>query len=114
MAFDEFSGERVRQWFRQNRIPTEEMKMMGGLGFMLNGKMVCGITKNLLMARIDPHDLEGILKHPIAAQKSIPNALKFGFLFLEADAFDLDEELDFWLSRCMEYHPKAPVKKKKV
>ena len=113
MAYDEHLAERIRNWFSQQRIPVEEIKMMGGVGFMLDEKMVVGVTKDWMMARIDPEDLERCRARFSAENLFIPEKLQFGFLFLSPDFFDLDEHFDFWLERCMDYHPRAPRKKKK-
>lgn len=113
MAFDEHLAERIRNWFAQHRIPVEELKMMGGIGFMLNEKMVAGVSKDLMMARIDPEDLDGCRARFSAESITLPEKLQFGFLFLPPDFFDLDEHFDFWLELCMDYHPRAPREKKK-
>jgi hypothetical protein len=113
MAFDEHLAERIRNWFVKQRIPVKELKMMGGIGFMLNEKMVVGVSKDLMMARIDPEDLESC-RAPFSEENlTLPEKLQFGFLFLPPDFFDLEEQFDFWLQRCMDYHPRAPRKKKK-
>ena len=58
MAYDEFLGDRIRQIIESMHVDFFEKKMMGGLIFMVNDKMFCGIhfskktNTNLLMARI--------------------------------------------------------------
>ena len=54
MAFDEYLADRIRQ--RLARLEhMEEKHMMGGLTFMVNGKMCIGLVKDEMMCRIDPH-----------------------------------------------------------
>jgi TfoX/Sxy family transcriptional regulator of competence genes len=44
-------------------VPSfEEKKMMGGLTFMVNGKMCVGIMKDELMCRINPDNVEEALR----------------------------------------------------
>ncbi len=43
MAYDTYLAERIRQIFSDQRCTVHEKKMMGGLCFMLNDKMCCGI-----------------------------------------------------------------------
>jgi hypothetical protein len=45
MAYDEILAERVRQILAHQNLPVEEKKMMGGLTFMVNGKMCMGISQ---------------------------------------------------------------------
>jgi len=54
MGFDELLAERVRELFRERAIAFDEKKMMGGLCFMVDGKMCVGVTGNRLMVRFDP------------------------------------------------------------
>ena len=43
MAYDEFLGDRIRQIIESMHVDFFEKKMMGGLLFMVNDKMFCGI-----------------------------------------------------------------------
>ena len=52
MAYDELLEQRVREFFDAKRIKHESKRMMGGLCFMVNGKMCVGVEKNRLMPRI--------------------------------------------------------------
>ena len=45
MSFDEILAERLRPLFQGNYTVTEK-KMFGGLAFMVNGHMCCGIGCN--------------------------------------------------------------------
>jgi TfoX/Sxy family transcriptional regulator of competence genes len=59
MAYNEKLATRIREALAHLR-KVEEKPMMGGLTFMVNGKMCVGIIKNELMCRIDPvrHEIE--------------------------------------------------------
>ena len=43
MAYDEYLADRVRNQFFALKYHFEEKKMMGGLCFMVDEKMCCGI-----------------------------------------------------------------------
>src|SRR3989442_7448714 len=62
MAYDESLEKRIRQFFDGRRIKYEEKRMMGGLCFMVNGKMCLGVEKSRLMARIGPEAYDDALK----------------------------------------------------
>ena len=53
MSYDESLAERIRELL-QNRNDVEEMKMFGGLCYMVSNHMCCGIVKETLMARLAP------------------------------------------------------------
>ncbi|MGF1558920.1 MAG: hypothetical protein ACFCUL_07515 [Flavobacteriaceae bacterium] len=58
MAYDEFLADRIRNILKTKSVTLVERKMMGGLCFMVNDKMCCGLLTDkiteasVLMARI--------------------------------------------------------------
>jgi len=64
MAYDEKLAARIRQVLGASRGITET-QMFGGLCFLLNGKMICGVLKNDMIAKIgkDNHEKVIALKH---------------------------------------------------
>lgn len=53
MAYDEDLADRVRDALPDD-APVVERKMFGGLAFLLNGNMFCGIVHDALMLRLGP------------------------------------------------------------
>lgn len=51
MSYDEKAAERVRKAL-SGRRGVSEKKMFGGIAFMLNGAMCCGILKEDLVVRV--------------------------------------------------------------
>ena len=37
---------------------------------------------------------------------------RLGFVFVSPDGIDMDEDLDFWIDKALEYNPKANSSKK--
>ena len=54
MAYDEALAERVRGLMAAAGGSVEEKKMFGGLCFMLNGQMCCGVMKDDLIVKLEP------------------------------------------------------------
>src|SRR5258708_36268946 len=50
MAYDEKLAERIREILGKSKAVSEK-KMFGGLCFLVNGKMACGVLKNDLIAK---------------------------------------------------------------
>ena len=61
MAYDENLGERVREILLGEPVLSER-KMFGGLAFMLDGHMCCGIVGNELMLRLGAEGAEKALE----------------------------------------------------
>ena len=63
MAYDEDLADRVRAVFA-GRPGVREQKMFGGLCFMLDGNMACGILGSELVVRVGKENLEDALSQP--------------------------------------------------
>src|SRR5881392_1524622 len=63
MAFDEKLAERIRRSLGR-RKGVAEKKMFGGIAFLLNGNMCCGVHRNEMIVRIDPGETAAALKQP--------------------------------------------------
>ncbi len=89
------------------------MKMMGGLCFMVDDKMCIGIVKESLMARIDPEEEDDLLSKEGSKPMDFTGRPMKGYLFIEPEGVDMDEDLDFWVEKCLDFNPKAKSSKKK-
>ncbi len=63
MAYDEELAHRVRDLIGV-RDGVTERKMFGGLCFLFNGHMTCGIVGDTLMLRLTRHLAEDALREP--------------------------------------------------
>tara|TARA_R110002096_G_scaffold12004_12_gene43678 strand:- start:7040 stop:7342 length:303 start_codon:yes stop_codon:yes gene_type:complete len=43
MAYDDYLADRIRRQLKDKHIAFDELKMMGGLCFKVDNKMLCGI-----------------------------------------------------------------------
>lgn len=82
MAFDEQLATRVRDRFKQRKVTFEEKRMMGGLCFLVDGKMCVGVEKNRLMARIDPEVYERALSRKGCVPMDFTGRPMRGFVFV--------------------------------
>lgn len=113
MAYDELLADRVRQQLKSKSIESEEKKMMGGLCFMVDDKMCVGIHTNELMCRIGPGAYEDALQKEGCKEMNFTGRAMKGFVWVEPDAFDEDDALEYWVDLCLAYNPIAKSSKKK-
>ncbi len=119
MAYDEFSADRIRQFLKQRSIAFEEKKMMGGLCFMVNGKMCCGLDTEKktdtprLMCRVGPDAYDQALTKTYSSPMDFTGRIMKGYVFISQDGFDLDKDLGYWLQLCLDFNPLAKSSKKK-
>jgi len=109
MAYDEGTAERLRDVFE--RIPfSSEKKMFGSLGFMVHGHMTCGVINDQLMVRVGKGQYEGALKKPFVKEMDFTGKALTGFVYVEPDGFESDEELENWVNLSVEYVLTLPAK----
>ncbi len=109
MAYSEYLVDRVRQRIPGSMI-SEEKKMMGGLIFMVNGKMCVGVDidkktgLDRLMVRVGKLPYEALLQKEGSRQMDFTGTVMRGFLFIDPDGFDTDDDLDFWIAKALEFN----------
>lgn len=110
MPYDEKLAARVRHALGGRR-KVEEKKMMGGLTFMVNGKMCVGILNDDLMARIDPavHD-EAMKKNGCREMDFTGRPMK-GFVFVGPDGTKTD--LAYWIKLALDFNGRAKSSRKR-
>ncbi|MCG8581997.1 MAG: TfoX/Sxy family protein [Bacteroidales bacterium] len=113
MAYDEHLADRIRQSLIGKKAKYEEKKMMGGLCFMVDDKMCVGVVKNDMMTRISPDDYEDLLTEPGAKPMDFTGRVMKGFVMVEPTGVDMDDDLDKWVQRCLDFNPLAKSSKKK-
>ncbi len=112
MAYSEQLAERVRSALKQTQR-VEERKMMGGLTFIVNGKMCVGILKSDLMARIDPAIYETALKRKGCREMDFTGRPMKGFVFVGPSGTDNKKDLRYWIDLALDFNKRAKASKKK-
>lgn len=112
MAYDEKLAERIRESL-VNEKKVKEVKMMGGLTFMVNGKMCVGILKNALMCRIDPQLHDAAIQKPGCRTMDFTKRPMSGFIMVEEEGMKTKKQFDYWISLALEFNSKAKSKSKK-
>lgn len=114
--YSEWHADRIRRLFNEKRILFSERKMMGGLCFMVNDKMCCGLlhrnNSDLLMARIGQDAYDKALLKPSVQPMDFTGRPMKGYVFIEPDGIDLDSDLEYWIQCCLTYNPLAKSSKR--
>jgi TfoX/Sxy family transcriptional regulator of competence genes len=113
MAYNEFLADRIRLYLNQKSVIYREMKMMGGLAFMVNEKMCVGILKEDLMVRLDPEIREKVLSKKGCREMDFTGRPMKAFVFVDPDGTDMDTGLAYWIDLALEFNPRAKASKKK-
>lgn len=80
---------------------------MGGLCFMVKGKMCVGVEKNRLMARIGPDAYDDALTRKGCRPMDFTGRPLRGFVFVGLAGLESGEDLAYWLELALTYNPVA-------
>jgi TfoX/Sxy family transcriptional regulator of competence genes len=108
MAYNLELAERIRS--QLDGIPVVEKKMFGGVGFLLNGNMACGVNKDDLIVRVNPEKHIALLKKPHAKPFDLTGKPMKGWLLVEANGVKTDKQLSAWIKESIEFASTLPVK----
>ena len=86
MTYDPEAAGRVRQVL-SNRDGVVEKRMVGGLSFLVNGNMCCGITDRALMVRVGAQGREQALREPPVRPMQLGGRTLSGFICVEPAGF---------------------------
>ena len=113
MATDPLLLDRIQLIMKAKGIHWIEKKMFGGHCFMVDDKMCFGTYKGGLMARVGPDVLPELMTREGAEQMVNAGRIMKGYLFIEPEGYDTDDDLEFWIDRCLDFNPQAKASKKK-
>ena len=102
MVYNEKLAAMVREILRDKRNITEK-KMFGGLAFMLQGKMFCGIIKDDLMIRTETENYEKALSKPHSRPMDFTGRPMKGFVYVGPLGFKTEKTLFGWITFGLDY-----------
>jgi TfoX/Sxy family transcriptional regulator of competence genes len=108
MAYNLKLAERIRS--QLDGVPFVEKKMFGGIGFLLNGNMACGVNKDNLIVRVDPEKHVDLLKKPHVKPFDLTGKPMKGWLLVEADGVKTEKQLGAWVKDGVEFAATLPAK----
>ena len=109
MAFDAGLADRIRQVLPKSRAISER-KMFGGLAFLMNGHMFCGIVKNDLMVRLGDELAAAALKKPHTRPMDFSGKPMKSMIYVDASGLDTEESLRSWVESASRFVKKLPPK----
>lgn len=112
MAYNEKLADRIRAELG-HRKAVEEKKMMGGLTFMVNGKMCVGILKDDLMVRLDPAVYPDARKKKGCREMNFTGKPMKGFIFVSPKGTSIKKDLIYWVDLALDFNKKAKASKKR-
>ncbi len=109
MAYDEILAQRIRQVLAEE-IGLVEKKMFGGVGFMLQGNMACGVHKHMLIVRVGKDGHEAAMARPHTLPFDITGRVMTGWVMVASEGVGRDADLEAWVRLGAAYARSLPPK----
>ncbi len=108
MGYDEKTAGRVRG-ILSRRANVVEKKMFGGLCFMVDGGMCCGLTGSSLIVRVGPERYEEALSQPHARLMDFTGRPVTGMVYVDPAGYETDAALGSWIQRGIDFVSTLPA-----
>jgi len=84
--------------------------MFGGIAFLLNGHMTCGVNKESLMLRLGNEDAAKALTEPHARPMDFTGKPLKSMVYIDPAGYRSDADLLHWVSRALKFAKSLPPK----
>ncbi len=111
MAYDELLGVRIRAAL-SDLSELQEKKMFGGVCFLLNGNMACGVINNDLIVRVGPEKNVAALSRPHTRPFDFSGKPMAGWVYVSGPGFATEQDLQEWLRLGVDFASTLPPKRK--
>jgi TfoX/Sxy family transcriptional regulator of competence genes len=109
MAYDELLAARIRGAIGE-KPGLVEKKMFGGVGFLINGNMACGVHKQSLMVRVGPEQHQESLAQPGVRPFDLTGKPMAGWVLVEPEGFATQADLQRWVELGVIFAASLPPK----
>ncbi len=109
MPYSEELAERVRAEL-ESRPALVERKMFGGVAWMLNGNMACGVIGDDLLVRLERGEVEAALAEDHVGPMEFTGRRMGGFVLVEAAGVDDAADLGRWVEAGADLAESMPPK----
>lgn len=92
---------------------VREVKMFGGIGFMLNGNMLVAVSKRGLLARVGKDAEAESLSHPGTRVMEMRGRAMAGYVSIEPGALT-NSQIAGWVVRARSFVATLPPKEKSI
>ncbi len=107
MAFDERLAERIRFLLGARKGLTEK-KMFGGIAFLLNGNMCCGVIGDEMIVRLDPERTGDFLAEPHTRLFDMTGRPMKGWIMIAPAGLAGDRQILRWIKESPAYTAHLP------
>ena len=109
MAFDNTLADRLRKQLGKRKGLTEK-KMFGGLSFLLNGNMCCGVHGQEMIVRLDPAESDQALRNKHTRIFDLTGRPMKGWIVVQPKGLLMEKDFEHWVKAGVNYAASLPPK----
>ena len=109
MAYDEKLAERVRKVLKRRR-GIAERKMFGGICFLINGNMACGVVDKELMLRLGNAGAAEALRHRHTREMDFTGKPLKSMVYVRREGLRSKVALEKWVRLAADFARSLPSK----
>ena len=109
MAYDQSLAQRIRA--ELNKLPDlQEKKMFGGVGFLVQGNMACGVHGEELIVRVGSQRYDEALSQPHTRPFDMTGRPMSGWVMVTPEGYETESDLRSWVRQGVEFARSLPAK----
>lgn len=93
-----------------SRTDMTAKTMFGGIGYLKNGNMACGVHGDGLIVRLGPDEAQTAFANPYVKPFDLSGRPMKGWLVVQASGLDEDAELQAWVDQALAFAATLPPK----
>ena len=109
MAYNEDLARRVRDLLI-DRPGYNEKKMFGGVGFLFDGNMACGVNQEDLIIRVGPENYQQALTKTNVKVFDMTGRPMTGWIVVKTPGYKTDSDLLDWVDQGVDFALTLPAK----
>jgi TfoX/Sxy family transcriptional regulator of competence genes len=111
MPYDQNLAKRIRH-ILESRPGLIEKNMFGGVGFLLNGNMVCGVLGDDLIVRVGVENNDTALSKPYTRPFGVTGRQPMkGWVYVAPQGWAAEQDLQHWIEISLKYVSTLPEKR---
>jgi hypothetical protein len=96
MPYNQQLAQRIRE--ETKTIPgLQEKKMFGGVGFIIQGNMACGVHGEDLIVRTGTENYQAALNRPHTRPFDMTGKPMAGWILVDPKGYEKDHDLQYWV-----------------
>lgn len=109
MPYDQDLAQRIGEAL--HGLPgLQAKKMFGGIGYLINGNMACGVLGEDMIVRVGPGKYDEALAQPYTRPFAMTGRPMSGWLLVSPSGVIEESDFKSWIDQAVEYAQSLPAK----